>query len=515
VSVPNIEGRSQELLEKVHLIAVILDASGRVEMANDFLLRLTAWSREEVVGRSWFEMFVTPEAGAAVRAVFEAGVVSGEIPDHYENEIITRSGERRVIAWNNVVLRDNAGVVTGTTSLGEDITARRQAEQAILDSEIRYRGLYERMLDAFVRVTMDGRIIECNEAYCTLTGYSRKELFALTYHDLTIEKWHARDARVVTEEVLPAGFSRIYEKEYRRKDGTVVPIELRKYLELSEQGTPASMWAMIRDISERKKAEEEIRRLNAELRGLLRQRTSQLTTTVSELEGFAHSVSHDLRAPLRAISGWSLALKEDYSGQLDETANKYLDTIRSEAARMNQLVDGLLQISRAARAEITNEVVDVSSLVRQIQVSLSRPEPERRVEFLVPARLEAKGDPNLIRIALKHLLDNAWKFTKGREKGTIEVGSEVDAQGRLVVFVRDNGAGFEMAQAHKLFRPFQRLHSAEEFPGPGIGLATVQRIVHRHGGAVWAVGEAGVGATFFFTLEPEVRSEDEGVFSPP
>ena len=251
-----------------------------------------------------------------------------------------------------------------------------------------------------------------------------------------------------------------------------------------------------RDISGRKRKEEEIRRLNQDLL----QRTAQLQISNQELESFAYSVSHDLRAPLRGIDGWSLALLEDYGDKLDEQACKYLSRVRSETQRMGMLIDDMLKLSKVTRAEMQSTPTDLSAMAGSISARLQAQETPRMIEFVIHPGLKAAGDRQLLDIALTNLLDNAVKFTGTRSHARIEFG-EVEVDGREAFFVRDNGVGFDMAYAAKLFGAFQRLHKASEFPGTGIGLATVQRIIHRHGGSIWAEAEVDKGATFYFTLK--------------
>jgi light-regulated signal transduction histidine kinase (bacteriophytochrome) len=218
-----------------------------------------------------------------------------------------------------------------------------------------------------------------------------------------------------------------------------------------------------------------------------------------ELEAFSYSVSHDLRAPLRAIDGFSQALVEDCGEQLDDSARDYLRRIRAATKRMADLIDDLLDLSRVTRREMRREPVDLSALASAIGSQLQRSEPARRVDLVVRPGLVARGDPHLLRLLLENLLGNAWKFTGGRAEARVEFGA-TEAHGGVAYFVRDDGVGFDMAYADKLFGAFQRLHAADEFPGTGIGLATVQRIVHRHGGRVWAESVVGGGATFYFSL---------------
>jgi light-regulated signal transduction histidine kinase (bacteriophytochrome) len=229
------------------------------------------------------------------------------------------------------------------------------------------------------------------------------------------------------------------------------------------------------------------------------ERTAQLAAANKELEAFSYSVSHDLRAPLRSIDGFSLALLEDYADRLDDEGKNHLQRIRAATQRMGMLIDDLLNLSRMTRAEIRKEIVNVSTLAHSIVASLREAQPERQVDFRIEDHVEASADPHLLRVVLENLLGNATKFTSKRASARVEFG-KTHQNGSSAYFVRDNGAGFDPAYASRLFGAFQRLHGTAEFPGTGIGLATVQRIIHRHGGKIWAEGALEKGATFYFTL---------------
>ena len=232
----------------------------------------------------------------------------------------------------------------------------------------------------------------------------------------------------------------------------------------------------------------------------LRHAKSAADAANRELEAFSYSVAHDLRAPLRSIDGFSQALLEDYADKLDAEGKTHLAYVRESAQQMAQLIDDLLALSRVSRGDLQREQADLATIARTVLVRLQKREPERKIVLVIPAKVPAVGDARLLGIVLENLLGNAWKFTSKQPAARIEFGHRSEA-GRSVYFVRDDGAGFDMAYAEKLFGVFQRLHSANEFEGTGIGLATVQRIVRRHGGSVWAEGEVGRGATFYFALE--------------
>ena len=306
-------------------------------------------------------------------------------------------------------------------------------------------------------------------------------------------------AQVAREVVGQRDYSRRAVKMSADEVGTLVDSfnDMLTEIDRRTRELEASNAKLAQEAEERSRAEREILRLNAELEGRVRERTTQLETANRELESFSYSVSHDLRAPLRAIDGFGQALLEDFPEHLPDEAKRYLSRIRASTHHMGQLIEDLLKLARVSRGPLERRAVDLGQVAQQ--VVLQQREPGRAVEVSVWDGMLAEADPHLLRVAFENLIGNAWKFTSKSAKPRIEIGALKD-HGRTTYFVRDNGAGFEMAYADKLFGAFQRLHSATEYAGTGIGLATVQRIVHRHGGRIWAEGEVGKGAVFFFTL---------------
>ena len=308
-----------------------------------------------------------------------------------------------------------------------------------------------------------------------------------------------QDFAHLSQELLDTGAVTDRIVEGVRADGTRFWASLTAVKQTDEKGA-IYFDGVIGDVTARKRAEFEIRELNARLADQL----TELTAVNKELEAFSYSVSHDLRAPLRSIDGFSRALIEDYYDRLDAQGRDYLERVSDASQRMSRLIDDLLLLSRITRAEMTKTSVDMSAMAREIIDDLRRADPQRAIECEIEAGLMVEADARLLRVALTNLLDNAWKFTSKTPVPKITVGRHV-RENVDVYYVADNGAGFNMAYADKLFGVFQRLHSADEFPGTGVGLAIVQRVVHRHGGKLRVEAEIDRGASFFFTLPPERR----------
>jgi PAS domain S-box-containing protein len=355
--------------------------------------------------------------------------------------------------------------------------------------------------DIILLLDAAGRIIEANDMAVASYGYSRDELLLMNVADLREPEDAVALAQTWVRVKEKGAEGLVFETEHLRRDGSQFPVEISARV-IEVEGRELRQ-EIIRDITERKRAEEAVRELNADLDQRVRDRTVQLEEANRELESFSYSVSHDLRGPLRGIDGWSLALLEDYRDKLDAQACEYLDYIRSDAQRMGQLIDDMLRLSHVSRGQMKLASVDMGAISQAVAARLRERQPDRRVEFAVQPGLTAWGDAGLLEVALTNLIDNAWKFSSRRPVARIELG-RTEADGRTAFFIRDNGVGFDMTYVHKLFGAFQRLHKTSEFPGTGIGLAIVQRVVHRHNGRVWAEVQPDGGATFYFTLQESV-----------
>ncbi|MDG3005470.1 sensor histidine kinase [Paludisphaera mucosa] len=361
------------------------------------------------------------------------------------------------------------------------------------------QGIVETVRHPLLVLDRDLQIRKANAAFYRTFGVTRDETEGRLLHELGGGRWGDSCLRALLDAVDRAGEAfQDYEVELEFSHVGVKVVLLDAH-RVHDDGTPWVLLA-IEDVTAR--AREELQRLNRELEDRVGERTEQLQAANRELEAFSYSVSHDLRAPLRALDGFSDELLRSYADRLDDRGRHYLRRLRSGTQRMGQLIDDMLQLSRLNRGEMKRERVDLTALAEAVAAELQGREPDRRVALVIEAGLSAVGDGSLLRVALENLLGNAWKFTSKNESAAVTVGRE-EHQGAPAFFVRDDGAGFDMAHAPKLFGAFQRLHGEKEFPGNGIGLATVQRVVHRHCGQVWAEGRPGRGATFHFTLPLE------------
>ena len=394
--------------------------------------------------------------------------------------------------WVDVLaspLRDETEHVIGGALIGRDITKAREAETTLRASQSRFRALSLQAPVGIFETDLSGRCTFVNDAWCALTGLTEAAALGRAWNQVV----HPDDVpRVVFAWDETVERDRTFRLQCRllRGDGRVVFIMGAAEPLRDARGFVVGYLGTAADVSEQRRAEEHLRRT-----------TFALAAANKELESFSYSVSHDLRAPLRGIDGFSRALEEDYGERLDGEARGYIGRIRKATQRMGQIIDDLLLLSRVARSDIQRETVDLTALAREVDAALRTAEPARELFFRVQEGLRVEADGRLVRLLLENLLGNAWKYTSKNARAAVEVGAS-DGRGETVFFVRDDGAGFDMAYVHKLFGPFSRLHSTSEYPGSGIGLATVARIAARHGGKVWAVGEPGRGATFFFTLAP-------------
>jgi PAS domain S-box-containing protein len=386
--------------------------------------------------------------------------------------------------------------------LANDVTARRRAERELVEQQLFLRHVVDLNPSFIFAKDRDGRFTLVNKSLADAYGTTVEDLIGKTDGDFNsnaeeVAHFHRDDLEVLDTQQEKF----IAQEVITDAKGVVRWLQTFKRPILSSNGSAEQLLGVATDITERKHAEVEILKLNDELENRVIERTAQLEAANKELEAFSYSVSHDLRAPLRAMNGFSRILLEDYASQIPEEAQRYLHIVRDNARQMGQLVDDLLDFSRIGRQALKKERVAPAEVARQVLDDLQSEQRGRKVDFSIGDLPEAHADSSLLKQVYANLLGNALKYTRGREEAQIEVGSTVNGHGETVYYIRDNGAGFDMKYAHKLFGVFQRLHRAEEFEGTGVGLATVQRIIHRHGGRIWAEAEENKGATFYFTFQ--------------
>jgi len=476
---------------------ILCDWDGNFLESNDAFRALLGYGRDELGGRHFSTLI--PPADLEMSLADVRRLKSGEVP-YFQNEsrYLRKDGQTVWVHKFVSLIPDTTGKMSNVVVLVTDITERKRAEAALAESEHRYRSLFESMQEAFMLGEVlfdeagkpcDWRYLDVNPYFEAIYGRKREEVVGKTYRKV-LPGAHSDDWIEIAGRVTVTGKG----ETFASKSNAGLYLEGTVYCP-----RPGQFAAIVTDATARREAEEQIRRLNAELEQRVRERTAQLEAANKELESFAYSVSHDLRAPLRGIDGWSLALAEDYADQFDERAHQYLERVRSETQRMGLLIDDMLQLSRVTRTEMRVSDVDLTSAARRIAAELSEVNPSRRIEFVIEPNLSGVGDARLLDIALTNLLGNAVKFTGPRAIARIEFG-RAEQNGETAFYVRDNGVGFDMAYAGSLFGAFQRLHKASEFPGTGIGLATVQRVIHRHGGRLWTEAQVDRGATFYFTI---------------
>ncbi len=499
----NERDKAKKYLDIAGVALVVIDADQKVSLVNKKGCDILGYNENEIVGKNWFDTFIPQRIRDNIKAVFNK-LMAGDIEpvEFYENPVLIRSGEERLIAWHNSVLRDETGRIIAVLGSGEDITEYRRAEEALRESEIRYRTLFDRSADGVLIIDPEtAATIEFNEAAHRQLGYTREEFKRLRIFDFeAIEKPEETRARI--EKILREGRDD-FETRHRTKDGRLRDIMVTvQAINLSGR---VSLHCIFRDITERKRAEEALRRARDELEIRVQERTAELARSNAELEQFAYIASHDLQEPLRMISGFTRLLERRYKGRLDSSADEFIAYIVDGAARMQRMIEDLLAYSRVGTRGKPFEPTNLEAIFEEVMTNLKVAIEENKAEVTHDHLPTVMADATQMVQLLQNLISNGIKFRKREEVPRIHVSAQRKGD-EWVFSVQDNGIGIAPQFMDHLFQLFQREHATTEYPGTGIGLAVCKKIMERHGGRIWAQSEPGKGSKFYFTI-PVKRGE--------
>ncbi|MDB4908437.1 MAG: putative sensor/response regulator hybrid [Gemmatimonadetes bacterium] len=511
------EALQRAILHSATFSCIATDVHGVIKIFNAGAQRMLGYSAMEVVDRltpaDFHERGELVARAQRLRAEFEVPIEQGfdamvfraahGLEDIYELTKIRKDGSRFPAMLSVTALRDAGNAIIGFLFVGTDNTARHEveAERRLLDQRLRDQQFYTRSLiesniDALMTIDPRGIITDVNRQTEALTGCTRDELIGAPFRNYFTD---SNRASLIIQQVLEAGTVADYELTARNLDGTLTEVSCNASTFHNRERVVQGVFASARDMTAMRRVERTLQESEIQ-RARDAAHAQELAEVNQELEAFSYSVSHDLRAPLRHIHGYVEMLRRITRDQLPEKATRYLQTITDASVEMGELIDDLLAFSKVGRAEVVASHVELDTLVEEVIARLEMATRDRAIEWRIAHLPRVAGDAALLRQVLANLLDNAVKYTRDRRPAVIEIGCAGEEHGRAILFIRDNGAGFDMTYAHKLFGVFQRLHRAEEFEGTGIGLATVRRVIGRHGGRVWAEGKLGEGATFYFTL---------------
>jgi PAS domain S-box-containing protein len=500
--------------EEAHsFLAAIVESSDDAIVGKDLRGTILSWNAgaeqmfgytaQEIVGRP-VSLLTSPDRPDEEDRILER-IRAGIRVEHYETIRIRKDGQPLQLSLTVSPIRNAKGQIVGVSSIARDITERKRSEAAMARQAAALREQTELLdLANVLARDLDDRIILWTAGVEHMYGWSREEALGKVSHELLATEFPS--PRTEIKQTLLRSGEWTGELIHTRRDKQRLMVASRWVLHRDEHGRPVAVLEVNNDITERKLAEEEVRRLNSELELRVRERTAELTEANNELEAFTYSVSHDLRAPLRHIDAFARIIEEDMSPEGTSEIRRYIARIRKGTQTMGQLVDDLLNLSRVGRTQLSRRVVDLNSVLEEVLADLKGETAQRAIEWHIGRLPLATGDAGLIKQVFTNLLSNAVKYTRPRTLARIEVGQKA-MDNQTVVYVQDNGVGFDMKYSEKLFGVFERLHRHDEFEGTGIGLAIVRRVIQKHNGRVWADGAPDKGATFYFTLPGMTNGE--------
>lgn len=489
----------ETLFSNTHFLIAFLDADLNFVRVNRAYARYMGQSPEFFIGKNHFDLFPHEENKTIFRQVLENGEPYTVFEKPFE---FPSQPERGVTYWDWSLhpVKEDRGRATGLILSLVDVTRRKRAEEQFKIREKRYQDLLEQNLDGFIRMDMRGYIIESNQAFSHMVGYTADELKSLSINDLTPLGWFKREAKIF-EGLFDVGHTPLYEKEYVSKEGNIVPVELRTYLTRDRKGNPVEMWALVRDITDKKEAEEK-----------LQEYIGKLEKSNQELKEFAYVASHDLQEPLRKIQTFGGRLFSKYAEAMDETGRDYLERMVKAAGRMRDLIEALLTFSRVSSRGMHFALVDLNTALQEALSNLERRIEETEAELEIQKLPTLEADFVQMVQLMQNLIGNALKFHRQGVPPVVKVGYRIrqdkkrprrkkdSTAGVCEIYVQDNGIGLKNEYDEQIFAPFQRLHGRTEYEGVGIGLAICRRIVERHGGNISVESQVGQGSTFFVTL---------------
>ena len=495
------ERRFQTMANSIPQLAWTARADGFINWYNQRWFDYTGTTSEQMEGWGWQSVH-DPQMLPKVIAQWTEVIAAGQ-PFEMLFPLRGADGQFRRFLTRALPLKDAAGQVVQWFGTNTDVDELKRASDALRESQALYHSLVEQMPAGIFRKDVAGRYVYVNSYFCRLRDMAPDQFLGKLPGELPLAEAKFFDqAASHHARIMQTGQTIEVQDEYQQSDGTILYFLVIKSPVFDAVGKIIGSQGFLLDVTVRKQAEGEIRKLNAELEQRVVERTAQFEAANKELEAFSYSVSHDLRAPLRAINGFAEIVLEDFGPQLPEEGRRYLERIRNGGQRMGELIDNLLAFAQLSRQSLHRQSVDTVKLVQNVLDELKPQREGRQVELRIGNLPTCHGDRALLKQVWVNLLSNAIKYTRKRAAAVVEIGGARE-NGGTVYFVRDNGAGFDMQYVHKLFGVFQRLHRADDFEGTGVGLAIVQRIVHRHGGRVWAEAEVNRGATFHFTIEGE------------